>query len=152
MVGTDILRYHPRWRDPGVFAEYVESVRADAREDSLRTEGHVPASSLWYVESDTYLGRIAVRHRLTPRLLEWGGHIGYDVRPSARRRGHATAMLHAALPIAGRLGIDRVLVTCDPDNIASRKVINACGGVFEDERCGKLRFWISTEAPDEGDR
>jgi predicted acetyltransferase len=73
-----------------------------------------------------------------------GGHIGYDVRPSARRRGHATAMLRAALPVARGLGIESALVTCDEDNVASRKVIEANGGVFEDQRGDKLRFWIPT--------
>jgi predicted acetyltransferase len=73
-----------------------------------------------------------------------GGHIGYDVRPSARQRGHATAMLAAALPVARGLGIDRVLVTCDDDNIASRKVIEASGGVLEDQRGDKLRYWVPT--------
>ena len=91
-----------------------------------------------------YLGRIAIRHRLTPNLLEVGGHIGYDVRPSARRRGHATEMLRQALLIAGRMGIGRALITCDVGNIGSRTVIERNGGVLEDERAGKLRFWVPT--------
>jgi predicted acetyltransferase len=79
-------------------------------------------------------------------LLDYGGHIGYDIRPSARRRGHATAMLAEALPVAAKLGIDRVLVTCDDDNVGSRKVIEANGGVFEDQRREKLRYWVPTSA------
>jgi len=94
------------------------------------------------VEGDEYLGRLAIRHRLTPHLLEYGGHIGYDIRPSARRRGHATAMLGASLPWARELGIDPVLVTCDNDNVGSRKVIEGNGGVLEDRRGVKLRFWV----------
>jgi predicted acetyltransferase len=77
-----------------------------------------------------------------PALHELGGHIGYDVRPSARRRGHATAMLAAALPVAGALGIDPVLTTCDEDNAGSRKVIEANHGALEDKRGVKLRFWV----------
>jgi predicted acetyltransferase len=73
-----------------------------------------------------------------------GGHIGYDIRPSARRRGHATAMLAAALPVARSLGIGPALLTCDEDNTASRRVIEANGGVVEDKRGGKLRYWIPT--------
>ncbi|MGK5532725.1 GNAT family N-acetyltransferase [Streptomyces sp. URMC 129] len=144
MLGRDIAVYGPRWRDPAVFAEYVERTIADARWDSPRPQGFVPSTVLWYVAGDTFLGRLSIRHRLTRRLLDWGGLIGYEVRPSARRRGHATAMLRAALPVARGLGHDRVLVTCDEDNIASRKVIEACGGVFEDQRGEKLRFWIAT--------
>jgi predicted acetyltransferase len=79
---------------------------------------------------------------LTPWLRDYGGHVGYDVRPSARRRGHATAMLRRALPWCRDLGIDPVLVTCDVDNVASRRVIEKAGGQFEDRRDGKLRFWV----------
>jgi len=104
----------------------------------------VPCTTLWWVEDDEYLGRLAIRHRLTEWLRKVGGHIGYDVRPTARRQGHATAMLRAALPRARELGIDDVLVTCDVDNVASRRVIEANGGRFEDERDGKLRFWVLT--------
>ena len=104
----------------------------------------MPSTTLWWVNEQEYLGRLAIRHRLTPTLLNFGGHIGYDVRPSARRRGHATAMLAEALPLAAKLGIDPVLVTCDDDNTGSKKVIEANGGVFEDQRGVKLRYWIPT--------
>ncbi|MGP4111669.1 GNAT family N-acetyltransferase [Streptomyces sp. 4N509B] len=150
MQGHDMRRYGDSWQDPAVFATYVERCRADAREDTERPAGFVPTTILWWVDhgedgaSATYLGRLNIRHRLTPRLLDHGGLIGYDVRPSARRRGHATAMLRAALPLAYRLGLDPVLLTCDVDNVASRKVIEACGGVYEDQRGVKLRYWIPT--------
>jgi predicted acetyltransferase len=85
-----------------------------------------------------------VRHRLTDALREVRGHIGYDVRPSARRRGHATAMLTAVLPHARELGIDDALLTCDLDSIAPRKVIEAAGGVLEDIRNGRRRYWVPT--------
>jgi predicted acetyltransferase len=96
------------------------------------------------VDGPDYLGRIALRHQLTDRLRETGGHVGYDVRRTARRQGHATAMLRAVLPLARGIGIDPVLVTCDVDNLASRRVIEVNGGVLEDERSGKLRFWVPT--------
>jgi predicted acetyltransferase len=104
----------------------------------------VPSTTLWWVEDEQYLARIAIRHRLTAHLLEGGGHIGYDVRPSARRRGHATTMLRAALPVAHDMGIASALVTCDVTNVASRRVIEANGGVFEDQRGERLRFWVPT--------
>lgn len=144
MVGSEIRTYSDRWDTPEAFAQYVTELRADAEEDSPRPVGYVPGTTLWYVDGDHYLGRLAIRHRLTPKLLEWSGHIGYDVRPTARRRGHATAMLLAALPIAYRLGIDPVLITCDEDNVASEKVIRRGGGVYEDTRKGKKRFWAPT--------
>ena len=64
------------------------------------------------------------------------------MRPSARRRGHATRAVQLILPLCEELGIDPVLITCDVDNIGSRTVIESCGGVYEDTREGKLRFWV----------
>jgi predicted acetyltransferase len=144
MLGRDIYQNDGRWDDPGQFASYVSRLRADALEESPRREGHVPGTTLWWVDDEEYLGRLTIRHRLTAHLREVGGHIGYDVRPSARRRGHATAMLAAALPVARRLGIDPALITCDEDNVASRKVIVANGGILEDTHSGKLRYWVPT--------
>ncbi len=144
MVGREIHDHASRWADPREFASYVCRLRADVREESARPDGHVPATTLWWVDDEEYLGRLAIRHRLTPSLRALGGHIGYDVRPSARQRGHATAMLAAALPAARGLGIDLVLVTCDDDNVASRKVIEANGGVLEGKSGAKLRYWVPT--------
>lgn len=144
MIGGEIQQYGDTWASPEVFAEYVGWLRDKALEESPRPDGYVPCTTLWWVSGDDYLGRLAIRHRLTPRLLNEGGHIGYDVRPSARRRGHATAMLAAALPIVAGLGIDRVLVTCDEDSSGSRKVIEASNGVLEDQRGDLLRYWVPT--------
>jgi predicted acetyltransferase len=105
-LGREIFRWPDRWDDPAEFAAYVTWLRADAAEESRRPPGHVPSTSMWGVEGEEYLGRLTIRHRLTPSLLTVGGHIGYDVRPSARRRGHATAMLALALPVASGMGID----------------------------------------------
>ncbi|MEV7424320.1 MULTISPECIES: GNAT family N-acetyltransferase [unclassified Streptomyces] len=140
----EMEQYGATWHLPEVFATYVERLNAEPLEETPRIEGWVPNTTLWYVEGDTFLGRLAIRHRLNPFLRELGGHIGYAVRPTARRRGHATAMLIAALPVARGIGIDSALVTCDTTNEASRKVIEAAGGVLEDERGGKLRFWVGT--------
>jgi predicted acetyltransferase len=104
----------------------------------------VPETLLWGVDGDEYLGRLSIQHQLTDALREFGGHIGYMVRPSARGQGHAGAMLAAALPIARDLGIDPALLTCDADNVGSRRVIESNGGVLEDQREDKLRFWVPT--------
>lgn len=144
MIGDEIRANKAVWHDARAFADYVAGLLADALEETPRRAGWVPCTTLWYVDGSEYLGRLAIRHRLTPWLLELGGHIGYDVRPSARCNGYATSMLRDALPVAKRLGIDDVLVTCDVDNAASRRVIEKNGGRLEDERGGKLRFWIPT--------
>jgi predicted acetyltransferase len=129
---------------PAGFARFVERLRALADPETPVPDGIVHSTHLWWVEDDEYLGRVSIRHHLTPWLRDFGGHIGYVVRPSARRKGHATAMLAASLPWARALGIENALVTCDDTNEPSRKVIEACGGVFDDQREQKLRYWIAT--------
>jgi predicted acetyltransferase len=106
--------------------------------------GYVPQSILWWVEGDEYLGRVGIRHRLTAHLLRRGGHIGYEVRPSARDRGHATAMLAAALSRAAALDIDPAHVDCDSDNAASRSVIEKNGGRLEREEHGVCYYLVPT--------
>lgn len=106
--------------------------------------GRVHCTFLWIVEDETFLGFLAIRHELTPFLLEQGGHIGYAVRPSRRGQGIASWALEQSLPTAAELGIDPVLVTCDADNEASRRTILRCGGRYEDTRAGKERYWIPT--------
>src|SRR5687768_13073786 len=81
MVGAEIRVYGSTWHTPEGFARYVRDLRAEAEEDAPRPAGFVPATTLWWVEGAEYLGRLAIRHRLTPKLREVGGHIGYDVRP-----------------------------------------------------------------------
>lgn len=130
------------WESDEGFSTFVEELRAESDPRRARPRGLVTSTTWWWVEGDEYLGRIALRHRLNKELLEVAGHIGYEVRPSARRRGNATEMLAALLPLVHAVGIEAVLVTCDVANLGSRKVIEANGGVLEDERHGKLRFWI----------
>lgn len=143
-IGQEIREHSATWHRPEGFADFVRELRSHALEETPRPEWQVPSTILWWVDGTEYLGRIAVRHRLTPSLLNVGGHIGYDVRPTARRRGHATAMLRTVLPVARDLGIPSALVTCDADNVASRRVIEANGGLLEDQRGDKLRFWVPT--------
>jgi predicted acetyltransferase len=144
MLARENRQHGPLWATPDGFRAFVADVVADAREDHPRPEGYIPCTTMWWVDGTEFLARIAIRHRLTPWLLEFGGHIGYDTRPSARRQGHATAMLRAALPVAADLGIDSALITCDHDNVGSRRVIEANGGVLEDRRGVKLRYWVPT--------
>ncbi|WP_422741084.1 GNAT family N-acetyltransferase [Micromonospora sp. WMMD754] len=132
---------------PAGFAAWVDGLRAGEDESRL-PEGMVPALYWWIVEEDEVLGAISLRLRLNDFLREAGGHIGYGVRPSARRRGLATFALGAALAEAARRGIDPVLVTCDVENTASARTIERHGGVLEDVRdteLGRLRrYWIAT--------
>jgi predicted acetyltransferase len=144
MIGSEIRAFAGAWQDPAVFAQFVRQLRAEALEETPRPPDRVPSTTLWWTEGNEYLGRLAIRHRLTPSLREIGGHIGYDVRPTARLRGHARAMLAAARPRARSMGIDPALVSCAAQNVGSRKVIESNGGILEDDRGGVLRFWVPT--------
>ena len=134
----------PGWHDPDTFEVFVEAVKADALLETPRPGWHVPCTTLWWVDGHDYLGRLAIRHELNDFLLDVGGHIGYDVRPTRRREGHATEMLRQARPWALALGIDPALVTCDVDNVGSVRVIEAAGGRLEDVRGTKRRYWVPT--------
>lgn len=133
----------PPLSDDG-WIEFVTDRQAEEDPATELADGWVHCTSRWIRdrESGEVLGFLAVRHRLTPFLLEVGGHIGYSVRPSARRRGVAAAALAQGLEIAAALGIDPVLLTCDSDNTASRRTIEGAGGELEDVRDGKRRYWI----------
>jgi predicted acetyltransferase len=137
-----LLRGTPtEWLGPASedFDEFVAVRRG------VRTRWGVPSTVFWYVSGEYYLGTLVVRHRLTPELADVGGHIGYHVVAPWRRQGHATRMLAAGLVECRRLGLDRVLLSCDVGNEASRRVILSNGGVPDGQRQGEDRFWISLQ-------
>jgi predicted acetyltransferase len=131
--------------DPAEFARFVAQRVQASDEDAPRRSGWTACHFRWIVDdADEYVGSLALRHELTEFLLRQGGHIGYSVRPSARRRGHARDALRLALPLArDEVGLDRLLVTCLESNEASRRTIEAAGGVYEDSRNGTRRYWIA---------
>ena len=128
--------------DPAEFEHLVGFVLTQRDPASSRPRAYVAYTELWMAEGDEYLGRISLRHELNELLYTWGGHIGYAVRPGARRRGHASAALKGMIEVCRRMGIDPVLITCDVDNEPSRRTIEGAGGTYEDTREGKLRYWI----------
>ncbi|MEV0456210.1 GNAT family N-acetyltransferase [Catellatospora methionotrophica] len=134
---------------PEVFATWVGRLLASADESVPVADDRVHATYWWIVEDGAVLGSISLRHRLNDFLLAAGGHIGYSVRPSARKRGLATWAVGLVLAYARRMGLDRVLITCDDANTASARVIVGNGGVLEDVRETTLgptrRYWITLD-------
>ena len=128
------------------FAAFVAGKLADA---NRRTETFVPATHLWALADERFVGRISIRHELNDALRVEGGHIGYDTVPSFRGRGVATEMLRLAMPVARALGLSEVLLTCDDTNAASIRVIEKNGGAHREtrslaaDRPAKRYYWIA---------
>ena len=128
-----------------------------ARLESLRLgadvpEGWVPATFLVAEVDGQVIGRVSIRHQLNAYLADVAGHIGVGVRPGFRRRGYATAILRQSLSVAAATGLERVLVTCDANNVGAINVIEDCGGVLENVAAArasvrKCRFWVNTSSP-----
>lgn len=130
-------------------ADWLAQVEKMARKETVPANG-VPSTQFIYVrEKDgRIVGMIQVRHCFNDFLRMYGGHIGYSVRPSERRKGYATQMLQDCLPFCREIGLERVLITCIDANIGSKKTIMANGGVYEStvfEPKGQVhleRYWI----------
>ena len=124
MDGAGPLR---RYEDP---RDWLEAVRR-YEDPATVPEGKVPATELLCLRDGRLLGMLQIRHCLNDYLQRYAGHIGYSVRPSARRQGVAKWMLAALLPHCRALGLDRVMIACEPWNEGSRRTILANGGVYE---------------------
>lgn len=148
---NDIIENHTNispWRiwanDFHDFDDYVKSINAT---EELNNDW-VPDTILFCLDRDRniFVGAVSIRHYLNDKLLKTGGHIGDGIRPGERRKGYATAMIALALEECKKLGITRVLMCCDKNNIGSAKSIIKNGGVLENEieEDGHIeqRYWI----------
>jgi len=130
------------------FAAYCNELQRQER--GIVKAGDVPCTTRWLQDIDgDIMGAIRIRHHIDhPYLAIEGGHIGYDIAPSCRNNGHGTQMLRLAIPIAQQLGIPRVMLVTDANNLASQAVIRACGGQLTQTLISPaygtliLHFWI----------
>ena len=138
--GSPWVIFKNDYRDFDYYLEHLET------KDT--SQGFVPDSVFFLLdeERNRLLGAVNIRHYLNEHLLKYGGHIGDGVRPSERRKGYATEMIRLALIECKKLGIDRVLICCNSDNIGSKESIIKNGGVLENivMEDGKPmeRYWI----------
>ena len=138
--------------EPGMaWDEYTERL-ASWRVGVALPDNFLPSTFLVADVDGQIVGRSSIRHSITNAFLaREGGHIGYCVLAEHRRRGYATEILRQSLVVVRSIGVERVLVTCDDDNVGSAPVIERCGGVFESltentenpNGAPKRRYWIS---------
>ncbi|MFA1807733.1 GNAT family N-acetyltransferase [Bacillus anthracis] len=127
--------------------EWFEKVSIQEVGENLQGN-RVPSSQFLSFEKGELIGFVNIRHRLNEELLRESGHIGYSVHPDKRRQGYATKQLKLALDEAEKLGLKKVLITCDKSNVGSAKTIQKVGGVLEDEVVSShkseivQRYWV----------
>ncbi len=136
-LATEFRDMAAEWRETGEdkfneafggFTTYVELLVKQKEPNGL-PPGRVPSSTFWLVADNGHIvGTSRLRHWLMPHLEKEGGHIGYDVRPSERRKGYGTKLLALTLNRAQDLGLKEVIITCDSDNIGSVRIIEKNGG------------------------
>jgi predicted acetyltransferase len=131
------------------FEDFVQRYYDQMKGLNLK-EGYVPATMFWLIDNGQFVGRVQIRHEVsTEHLLKYGGHIGYYIRQSKRKMGYGRKILELALQEAKKMDFEKVLLTCDDNNIGSQKIIEANGGVLEniiegekEDNPKKRRYWI----------
>jgi predicted acetyltransferase len=130
------------------FAGFVRQ-RLDWKKGHNLPDSYVPETMFWLIRNDNViLGTSSLRHKLNDKLRKLGGHIGYQIRPSQRKKGYGTMILKLTLAKARQFGLKQVLITCDDENTSSVKIIERNGGILKDkcdrDEPGKLtrRYWI----------
>lgn len=141
--------FRPEGRYTDVTPENVGRIIERMLLDETAPEnGKVPDTVLWLVKGDHFIGRLSIRHRLNAKLEKFGGHIGYELRPSERGRGYGTLILRLGLEWARKIGLKRAMLTTDVTNERSIRVIKANGGELQDRLqiegrdVDTFRWWI----------
>ncbi|HIT52917.1 MAG TPA: GNAT family N-acetyltransferase [Candidatus Fimivicinus intestinavium] len=129
---------------------YIRECQKYSAPETLPVGFVISTQFLYVCKADLrVIGMIQVRHSLNNYLSQYGGHIGYSIKPGERRKGYATSMLNAVLPYCREIGLDKILITCIDSNIGSEKTILNNGGIYESTvyEPGKnrslKRFWIT---------
>lgn len=123
-----------RFLENATYSDWLLKLEED-RDFAKIHENRVPSYTYFYVreDDDKIIGMINIRLELNDFLRKEGGHIGYCIRPTERKKGYATRMLGEALEFLKLMGLTDVIITCGKENPASAGVIKNCGGVLEEE-------------------
>jgi predicted acetyltransferase len=134
-------------------AQFEDLIRRleQAKDPAMVSAGELPYEDFWLMDGAEWIGKLTLRTTLNEQYLHAGGHIGYEIRPSKRRRGYGTALLRLGLEKARERDLYHVLLTCDETNLGSRKVIESNGGQLENivevkgHTIRKMRYWIDLD-------
>ncbi len=123
-----------RYLEEATYGDWLLKVNAD-RDIANVPKDRVPAYTYFYVHDDgaRIIGMINIRLALNDFLKKEGGHIGYSIRPTERRKGYGTRMLRQAMAFLKPIGLTDIILVCNKDNLASARIIMNCGGILEDE-------------------
>lgn len=142
------LNYHDVAENFESFIEKVNGGKKNLHKPYADWVEPVPETVLWLTKDDEFIGTLNIRHRLNWHLEKWGGHVNFIIRPSMRRKGYGKKILQKGIPYISYLGIDRALITIDPDDIAANKIVKFCGGVLSDTLLAtdkfpaRNRYWL----------
>ena len=138
----------PTWHPEILRARFDEFLKVMRQAETEPLAGMVPATQYWLIVPGIgYVGDLSLRHCLNDSLRRYGGHIGYTIRPSQRGKGYGKLLCKLGIEAGRQRGIGDILITCDDDNLASRKIIEANGGQLKDcidNGRGVLtrRYWV----------
>lgn len=133
------------------FSDFIQALRSErgfphkAFQDWVEP---VPETILWFVKDDQFIGMVEIRHRLNWHLEKWGGNLNFSIRPSMRGKGFGKKIILKAKPFLNYIGIDRALITVDPQDTVVKATVEGAGAVFEDETPqthqfpARLRYWL----------
>lgn len=142
------LKYEEIERDFDKFVTDINEGRRHMHKPYADWVEPVTETVLWMVKDGDFIGIFNVRHRLNWHLEKWGGHINFLIRPSMRGKSFGKKILQKGIPYACYLGIDKALITVDPNNKSAQRIIEHCGGVLENETQAtdkfpaRKRYWL----------
>ena len=127
------------------YKEWLIAKQRDAEQKGIVDGWKVPSTTFWLYADGVPVGFGSIRHFLTEALSQAGGHIGYGIAPQFRGNGYGNEILRLLLKKADEIGLEKVLVTVDLDNIASQAIALANGGVITGRTDESVLIWIDTK-------